>query len=152
MTANFKFGESNEKTPVVSQENKEGLQVSAQVSVPLLEEVSPLQQSIRAVIENTKQREKERKKYGESIEDITKARESDYGGLNNVSYVARKLKLLFRELGYETHFSDVQVEGTDMILHKFARLISGNPNNVDSWNDIAGYASKIADYTEKRNS
>ena len=30
-----------------------------------------------------------------------------------------------------------------MILHKIARICSGNPNEPDHWNDIAGYATLI---------
>jgi hypothetical protein len=27
-----------------------------------------------------------------------------------------------------------------MILHKLARVLSGNPDNADHWDDIGGYA------------
>lgn len=31
-------------------------------------------------------------------------------------------------------------EGLEMVAHKIARIVSGNPNHADSWHDIAGYA------------
>jgi hypothetical protein len=45
-------------------------------------------------------------------------------------------------------FADDQWEALEMIVHKMARIINGNPDNVDSWRDIAGYAVLIADRLE----
>ena len=42
-------------------------------------------------------------------------------------------------------FADDQWEALEMIIHKIARIVNGNPDNVDSWTDIAGYATLIAD-------
>jgi len=30
-----------------------------------------------------------------------------------------------------------------MIAHKIARIINGDPNHLDSWHDIAGYATLV---------
>ena len=38
-----------------------------------------------------------------------------------------------------------QVEALDMIATKIARILNGNPDHVDSWIDIAGYATLVAD-------
>lgn len=38
-----------------------------------------------------------------------------------------------------------QRESLEMIQHKIARIINGDPNYDDSWIDIAGYAQLIAD-------
>jgi hypothetical protein len=45
-------------------------------------------------------------------------------------------------------FADDQWEALEMIVHKMARIVNGNPDNVDSWRDIAGYAVLIADRLE----
>ena len=37
-----------------------------------------------------------------------------------------------------------QREALDMICHKIARVVSGNPNTHDHWHDIAGYATLVA--------
>lgn len=34
----------------------------------------------------------------------------------------------------------------DMIFHKIGRIINGDPNFIDNWHDIAGYAQLVADY------
>ena len=36
-----------------------------------------------------------------------------------------------------------QRESLDMIVHKIARILNGDPNHVDSWHDIAGYATLV---------
>jgi hypothetical protein len=38
-----------------------------------------------------------------------------------------------------------QQEALDMICHKIGRIVNGNPNHLDSWDDIAGYARLVAD-------
>ena len=40
---------------------------------------------------------------------------------------------------------DDQIEALDMIASKIARVVNGNPNHIDSWIDIAGYATLVAD-------
>jgi len=37
-----------------------------------------------------------------------------------------------------------QQEALDMIAHKIGRIIVGDPDYVDNWHDIAGYAQLIA--------
>lgn len=41
--------------------------------------------------------------------------------------------------------TDDQYEALDMICHKIGRIVNGNPNHIDSWDDIAGYARLVAD-------
>ena len=33
-----------------------------------------------------------------------------------------------------------QRESLEMICHKIARILNGDPNYIDNWTDIAGYA------------
>ena len=40
---------------------------------------------------------------------------------------------------------DDQREALEMIAHKIGRIINGDPNYLDSWDDIAGYARLVAD-------
>ena len=53
-----------------------------------------------------------------------------------------------RDLGapvLEINVDDDQLEALDMIAHKIARIINGDPDYADSWHDIAGYAKLVAD-------
>jgi hypothetical protein len=38
-----------------------------------------------------------------------------------------------------------QKEALEMIQHKIARILNGDPDYVDSWTDIAGYSTLVAD-------
>jgi len=42
-------------------------------------------------------------------------------------------------------------ESINMISHKIARVANGNTHNVDSWRDIAGYATLVANLLEEEN-
>lgn len=42
-----------------------------------------------------------------------------------------------------------QRESIDMILHKLGRIIAGDPDFRDHWDDIAGYAKLVADRCTK---
>lgn len=37
-----------------------------------------------------------------------------------------------------------QREALEMIFHKIGRILNGDPNHADSWVDIAGYATLVA--------
>ena len=43
-----------------------------------------------------------------------------------------------------------QIESLEMILHKIARILNGNPNYSDSWFDIAGYSMLVYNELEKK--
>lgn len=36
-------------------------------------------------------------------------------------------------------------EALEMIVHKIGRIVNGDPNYADSWDDIAGYAKLVSD-------
>ena len=55
---------------------------------------------------------------------------------------------------FDTHansLSPQQQEALEMICHKIARIVAGNPNFVDHWRDIAGYATLVANELEAKN-
>ena len=43
----------------------------------------------------------------------------------------------------ERRLAPDQMEALDMILHKVARIVNGDPDYADSWHDIAGYAQLV---------
>ena len=45
----------------------------------------------------------------------------------------------------EVHLYPDQLQALDMIATKISRIVHGNPNHLDSWIDIAGYAKLVAD-------
>lgn len=42
-----------------------------------------------------------------------------------------------------------QREALEMIFHKIGRILNGDPNYADSWVDIAGYATLVAQRLQK---
>jgi hypothetical protein len=52
--------------------------------------------------------------------------------------------VLWCETGWD-RLNDVQREAVEMILHKVGRIISGDPNVHDHWDDIAGYAKLVSE-------
>lgn len=44
----------------------------------------------------------------------------------------------------------IQKEALIMIQHKIARIINGDPNYVDNWHDIQGYAKLVEDYLNEQ--
>lgn len=53
------------------------------------------------------------------------------------------LRVLQSERGWPT-LSDIQKESLHMICHKMGRVVTGNPDIADHWDDMAGYATLIS--------
>ncbi len=51
---------------------------------------------------------------------------------------------------HDKTFADDQWEALEMIVHKMGRIVNGDPNVVDHWVDIAGYATLVADRLDGR--
>lgn len=85
-----------------------------------------------------------------NIDDTLKERGSRYGKFTGHSEITQSLKrLISSELNKrQKKLSDDQQEAMDMIAHKIGRIINGDPDYVDSWIDIAGYAKLVADNLE----
>jgi len=58
------------------------------------------------------------------------------------STIAQALKSLVRS-AVDNH-SDGQIEALEMICVKMARILAGDPDHADHWDDIAGYARLVA--------
>lgn len=73
-------------------------------------------------------------------------REKTHGAFSDHARITQRLKNVIAEELVERHergqppLTDMQRESLDMIEHKVGRIIAGNPNEPDHWNDIAGYA------------
>ena len=85
------------------------------------------------------------------IKKILAERGETYGEFIGHAKIAQELKSIYRrELALRSNVLEAdQFEALDMIVHKIARIINGNPNHADSWVDIAGYAKLVADRLEK---
>lgn len=82
-----------------------------------------------------------------NIDETLDARAKDYGKFKDSAALMQGIKRLLADhaLRHNKTFADDQWEALEMIVHKMARIVNGNPDKVDHWVDIAGYAKLIAD-------
>jgi len=80
----------------------------------------------------------------DNIEKVTAERGREYGDFATQATLAQYLKNYVRSTEGWNRLNAHQRESLDMIMHKVARILNGNPNNRDSWVDIAGYAHIVA--------
>ena len=87
-----------------------------------------------------------------SVNTLLQERALQYGTFVSLAKTAQEFKsVLYRELGSRNkRLADDQSEALDMIFHKIARIINGNADHVDSWADIAGYATLVAERLQGR--
>lgn len=81
------------------------------------------------------------------VDQTIDERGSRYGKFVNQAELAQKLKdaCVVHAMKHEREMEADQWEAIEMILHKIARIINGDPNYADSWHDIGGYAKLVED-------
>lgn len=82
-----------------------------------------------------------------NVDKTLDARAKDYGLFKDGAALMQSLKRSLAEHAarHNKAFADDQWEALEMIVHKMGRIVNGNPDVVDHWVDIAGYATLIAD-------
>ena len=85
-----------------------------------------------------------------SVDAILDDRAQDYGKFIQGAEIMQMLKRIVHNYieARGTKLAFDQREAIDMIIHKLGRIINGNPDKVDTWVDIAGYAKLVADRLE----
>ena len=83
------------------------------------------------------------------VKDTLDQREKQHGDYLKVATVAQSIKdALDWQQG---KLSPVQRESLDMIATKMARIVCGDPNIIDHWLDIEGYARLVRKILEREN-
>jgi len=84
------------------------------------------------------------------VDQVLDSRAKDYGKFIEGAEIMQMLKRLVHNYIEDrgTPLAFDQREAIDMIIHKLGRIINGNPDKVDHWVDIAGYATLVADRLE----
>ena len=83
----------------------------------------------------------------DDVDAILNERAATYGSFISVALFAQEMKEVIRSALDEQNVTlqaDHQ-EALDMIASKIARIITGDSHHRDSWLDIAGYATLVAD-------
>jgi hypothetical protein len=105
------------------------------VPMPVAEDVM---ESLKAVLD---------RKTEIGVDETLDERAQDYGKFRDGAALMQGIKRLLADhaRAHNKTFADDQWEALEMIVHKMARIVNGNPDKVDSWTDIAGYAKLVAD-------
>ena len=86
-----------------------------------------------------------------NINEMLAGRQDRYGNFEGHAEISQVIKQVIhsaaRARNKKLKFD--QLEALDMISHKIARIINGDPNYADNWIDIAGYATLVANRLEK---
>ncbi len=90
--------------------------------------------------------------YEDAVDATLDARAVDYGKFIEGAEVMQMLKRVVQAAlnNRDKVLAHDQAEAMDMIIHKIGRIVNGNPDVVDHWLDIAGYAKLVADRLEGR--
>ena len=85
-----------------------------------------------------------------NVDQVLDSRAKDYGKFIEGAEIMQMLKRLVHNYIEDrgTPLAFDQREAIDMIIHKLGRIINGNPDKVDHWVDIAGYATLVAERLE----
>lgn len=79
-----------------------------------------------------------------SVKKILAQRQKTHGKFATHAAISQHLKDVMRAHGLD-ELSPEQREALEMVAHKIARVLNGNPNHRDHWDDIAGYATLVAE-------
>jgi transposase-like protein len=90
--------------------------------------------------------------YEDEVDATLDARAVEYGKFIEGAEVMQMLKRVVQAAlnNRDKVLAHDQAEAMDMIIHKIGRIVNGNPDVVDHWLDIAGYAKLVADRLEGR--
>jgi hypothetical protein len=83
----------------------------------------------------------------DDVDQTLNERAQDYGTFRDGAALMQGIKRLLagHAAKHDKTFADDQWEALEMMVHKIGRIVNGNPDKVDSWIDIAGYATLVAD-------
>lgn len=81
------------------------------------------------------------------IRETLKERGKQYGDYFTQTMISQRLKRVMKN--HAKNLEDDQEDALEMIAVKIARILNGNPNHIDNWDDIAGYATLVADRLRK---
>lgn len=79
------------------------------------------------------------------VNDTLQQRHKTYGEYAVQARIAQQLKDVMHDTTNWHTMTHAQRESLDMIAAKISRILNGDPNHVDSWHDIGGYARLVED-------
>jgi hypothetical protein len=83
-------------------------------------------------------------RYKEPIDTLLVEREKTHGPYKVKAKIIQDLKCAMELTEGWDNLNDMQRESLHMIAHKIGRILSGDPNCADHWDDVAGYARLVS--------
>jgi hypothetical protein len=77
-----------------------------------------------------------------AVEKILEDREKTHGAFSEHASFTQQIKAAMQPRNHKC--TAIQNEALDMIAHKIGRILAGDPNHKDHWDDIAGYATLVS--------
>ena len=78
------------------------------------------------------------------IDTILSERQKTHGDFNAHARITQQLKDVMVDSPNWQKLSCVQKEALEMVSHKFGRILAGNPNELDHWDDSQGYLRLVS--------
>lgn len=88
----------------------------------------------------------------DNIEEIIRRRQTVYGSFATLALIAQQLKAVAFAAPGAADMQPMHKEALELIFTKIARILNGDAACRDSWVDIAGYATLVSDYAQKKES
>ena len=85
-----------------------------------------------------------------TVDNVVDERAITYGKFEELAEVSQRFKdaLHYFLITRNKYLAPDQQEAMELIFLKFARIVNGDPDHIDNWKDIAGYATLVADRIE----
>ena len=88
------------------------------------------------------------------VKDTLAERETMHGDYRDVAKISQFIKMALKDVCDVGSLSYAQRESLDLIATKMARIVSGDPENIecmiDHWLDIEGYARLVRNILEEK--
>lgn len=79
------------------------------------------------------------------IDQILSERGARYGKFMDHAAISQSLKQAMQDSGGWGRLQPDQREALEMVQHKIARILNGDPDYLDSWVDVVGYTQLVID-------
>lgn len=83
------------------------------------------------------------------VTNVLAERGKRYGEFDHQAEYAQGIKRIFQSSPNWAEMQDDQREALDLIANKLGRILNGDPNYDDSWVDLAGYATLVANRLQR---
>lgn len=83
-----------------------------------------------------------------TVNEILAQRQTTHGDFTDNARISQTIRRAMQAEPGWRRLSDVQREALEMIALKIGRVVTGDPNYRDHWDDIAGYARLASERTK----